>query len=175
MSGWPNRDERERLEIEGFISAYSRLPHARRLEIVSKTEMPDYVVRDVATGDEYGVELTSVYVDDRSVPDHHMPEQTGPEWIPDDKAELARYLRRLLDAVEVKIQKACQGYRQDRPLILSIYVNEYVSIWLDCEELDRLVKANDSFFEDMSPFREIVFWNLPNGGVLSATPSRVNG
>lgn len=137
--------------------------------------MPDYVVRDIETGEEYGVELTSVYLDDRSVPDHHILQQHGPVRIPDDGAELERYLDRLVDAVATKINKARKGYRQDRPLILSVFINEYISIWLDCVELDRFVNRHDSFFDGMTPFQEVVFWNLSNGGVLSAKPSATKG
>src|SRR5690606_941387 len=69
---WPNRDEREKFEIDGPIEAYERLPESRRLAIVSKGEKPDWIVADIVTGEEIGVELTSVYLDDRSVPDKHM-------------------------------------------------------------------------------------------------------
>lgn len=174
MTQWPKKDERERLEIKGFIGAYAQLPTARRLEVVTKTEMPDYVVRDIATGQEYGVELTSVYMDDRSVPDLHMREEDRPVHMPDDRPELEWYLNRLAEVVAVKIDKARKRYSQDRPLILSIYVNEYISMYLDVAELQRFVKRHDALLEGITPFQEVVFWNLPNGGVLCARPSRTN-
>lgn len=171
MTPWPRKDQREQLEVEGFIAACAQLPQPRHLQIVAKGEAPDYVVRDVATGTEYGVELTSVYVDDRSVPDHHIPEQIGPVLIPDDRAEIERYLERLLEAIAAKIKKARKGYRQDRPLVLSILINEYIAIWLDNVEIDRFVRQHESFFDDMTPFGEIVFWSRSTRIALSVTPS----
>ena len=58
---WPTRDERKRYKIQGFISNYSRLPTGRHLEVTEKRERPDYIVRDIATRNHFGVELTSVY------------------------------------------------------------------------------------------------------------------
>lgn len=174
MTQWPSKDERERLEVGGFIRAYAQLPSGRRLEVVTKGEMPDYVVRDTATHQEYGVELTSVYMDDRSVPDLHMRDEDGPVQIPDDPPALERYLSRLVEAVAVKIDKARRGYSQDRPLILSIYVNEYISIYLDALELQRFVARHDALFDSMTPFQEVVFWNLSNSGVLCVRPGKAN-
>jgi hypothetical protein len=67
-SDWPNKNEREEYEIYNFIEHYKKLP--QRIE---KREKPDYFAkiqnRDVC----FGVELTSVYLSDRSVPDEHIP------------------------------------------------------------------------------------------------------
>jgi hypothetical protein len=70
---WPLKAEREDYEIRGFIHHYVRLPHRRRLEVVERREKPDFFLRDLATGEHLGVELTSVYLSDRSVPDQHIP------------------------------------------------------------------------------------------------------
>lgn len=171
MTTWPRGPERERLEIEGFIRAYSRFPESQRFEVVTKAEMPDYIVRDVATGEELGVELTSVYLDDRSVPDVHMRDENGPVEMPQDEEELERYRNRLVAAIIDKICKARKGYDRARPLLLAIYVNEYISIYLREAELQAFVRRYDGLFEAMTPFSEVVFWNLPNGGVLRARPS----
>ena len=143
----------------------------RQLEVVSKGDMPDYVVRDVCSGQEYGVELTSVYLDDRSVPDIHMRDEAGAVPTPDDESELQRYRTRLAGAIVDKICNARGGYDRTRPLILAIYVNEYISIFLRERELKEFVTRYDGLFEAMTPFNEIVFWNLPNGGVFRAMPS----
>ena len=74
---WPNKAQRENYEINGFIEAYSRLPESRKFEIVLKGDKPDYILKDAKTGDEYGVEVTSVYQNDRSVPDAHMRDKRG--------------------------------------------------------------------------------------------------
>jgi hypothetical protein len=84
---WPSKAEAERWEIEAFLAHYSRLPDARMLEVVTKRERPDWVVRDLATRELLGVELTSVYRDDRSVPDLHQ--RDGMLRIPFLKREMA--------------------------------------------------------------------------------------
>lgn len=174
MTSWPNRELREGLEITDFIAAYSGLPGSVRLEVVRKGEMPDYVVRDVQTGQEYGVELTSVYLDDRSVPDAHMRNEPDPVWIPDDEAQLEKYRTRLVGAIIDKICKARKGYDRSRPLILSVYVNEYISIYMRASEVQAFVRRYDGVFEGMAPFSRVVFWNLPNGEVVCVKPSRRN-
>lgn len=170
MTRWPRGPEREALEITGFIEAYRRLPGSRQLEVIAKGKMPDYVVKDVRSGQEYGVELTSVYLDDRSVPDEHMRDHIRPVSIPYDEADLERYRTRLVGAIIAKICKARKDYDRARPLILAIYVNEYISIYLRERELEEFVRRYDGLFEAMTPFNEVVFWNLPNGGVFRATP-----
>lgn len=172
MTQWPKKADREELEIVGFIAAYRRLPGSRELALVAKGEMPDYIVRDIHTGQEYGVELTSVYLDDRSVPDLHMRDEEGPVPIPDNEEELERYRTRLVGAIIDKICKAREGYDLTRPLILAIYINEYISMYLAEAELQQFAERYDGVFEAMTPFSEVVFWNLPNDGVFRATPGR---
>jgi hypothetical protein len=167
---WPDRDRREAFEIAGFIAAYARLPGAVQLEVVAKGDRPDFIVRDVLSRQEYGVEVTSVYLDDRSVPDIHMREQTGAEQIPLDEAELEQYCFRLAGSILNKICKAREGYDRSRSLILAIYVNEYISLWMPLSKVDAFVKRYDDLFDAMAPFSQVVFWNLPDEGVLRATP-----
>ena len=174
MTGWPKKEEREGLEIAGFVAAYYRLPGAVRFEVVRKGEKPDYIVRAAQTGQEYGVELTSVYLDDRSVPDVHMRDDPDPVWIPEDKAELEAYRTRLVGAILDKICKARKGYDTSRPLILSVYVNEYISIYMPSSEIQAFVRRYDGVFENMAPFSKVVFWNLPNDDVVCAKPSSHN-
>lgn len=167
---WPNKTERENLEIDGFIEAYARLPEGRRLEVVSKGETPDFVVKDKQNNKEYGVELTSVYMDDRSVPDIHMKDEEGIVEIPYDKDEIEKYTKRLVAAVIDKVCKARKGYDSSRPLILAIYVNEYISIYLGKDELEEFVRRYEGVFDTVAPFAEVVFWNLGNGGVFRVKP-----
>ena len=171
---WPNKDKREQLEISGFIRSYKAIYPTVELEILDKTEKPDYVVKDKNSAVEYGIELTSVYLNDRSVPDEHIPpipnglKTVG---IPHDPNEVEEYKRRLLEAIASKIDKARKGYNADRPLILSIHVNEHRAIFMDTrEEWKKLVMDNEELFDDMHPFTEIVFWNLANGGVFCVKP-----
>jgi len=170
---WPDKASREDFEIDGFIKAYAKLCGSPKLSIVQKGEKPDFVVKEPGSGKEFGVELTSVYSNDRSVPDVHMVDVPAGELvdIPYDKQELQAYEARLISAIADKIRKARSGYETSRPLILSVYVNEYVSIYIGKAELDDLVSRHQSFFDAMAPFAEVVFWNLGNGGVYQVRPS----
>ncbi len=168
---WPDKHVREEFEIKGFIESYSRLPQGIQFQIVTKNECPDYVVKDIKTDEEYGVELTSVYRDDRSVPDVHMEDGNGLVEIPYDKNELQQYEKRLIAAVIDKVCKARKGYETERPLILAIYVNEYIGIYLGKDELESLVKRYEGVFDSVTPFSEIVFWGLGNGGVFRVRPN----
>jgi hypothetical protein len=169
-SDWPNKAQSEPWEIEGFLRAYERLPGGRTLEIVSKGDRPDYKVIDRTTGDGFGVELTSAYVDDRSVPDKHKILHCELVDIPFDQLEIDQYKQRLVSAVETKVQKARRGYDTGRPLILSVYVNEYIAIYLTRNDLETMIRVNQSLFDEMTPFVKVVFWNLPNGDVFSVCP-----
>lgn len=173
MSQWPTREEREVREIEGFIQNYCRLKHGRKFEIVEKQEKPDYIVKDVMTGEHFGVELTSVYLSDRSVPDEHIPAMqrkgvtAGNSY---NEEEIKQYEIRIMEAIQSKVSKARKGYNTTYPLILSIYVNEYRAIFMDTDDWKYLVERNKSIFDIVGPFNEIVFWSLANNDVLSVIP-----
>lgn len=172
---WPNKQGRETFELAGFIGAYARLPGGRSFTVVSRGDKPDAVVRDTASGEEFGIELTSVYSDDRSVPDLHIPGSEGASSstdIPFSKKAISAYQERLLSAIRNKVTKASRGYDLSRPLVLSIYVNEYISINLAQSELETMVATNEALFDAMEPFSEVVFWNLGNGGVLRVCPGK---
>lgn len=168
---WPNKEEREDFEISEFLEAYARLPEARQFKVVSKSETPDFVVRASDTGEEYGIELTSVYLNDRSVPDGHMPAHEGAVDIPYDEEKIKQYMRRLVAAIIEKVCKARKGYDPSRQLILTIYVNEYNGIYLNKQKLEAFVYRYEYLFDVMAPFTEIVFWNLGNDGVFQVKPS----
>jgi hypothetical protein len=169
-SQWPHKSEREQFEISKFISAYSKFPHGRMFVIDSKQETPDYFLKDSNTGDIYGVELTSVYKNDRSVPDEHMKPINGWEDIPDDPILLAKHNQRLIETVKIKVQKARKHYDTSYPLILAVYINEYISIYMEESDWGELVSKNENVFDDMAPFSEIVLWNLGNDSAMSITP-----
>lgn len=172
---WPNKEQREKLEIRGFIEAYARLPDRRRLQVLAKGEKPDYRVRCEETGAELGVELTSVYLSDRSVPDEHIPSLSGPSRtveLPFDRDKLEKYKLRLMDAVRAKVAKARAGYDCSTPLLLAVYVNEYVGIHLTQNDLEDLAKRFEADFDCMAPFTEVIFWNLPNEGIFQVRPGQ---
>jgi len=170
---WPNKEEREGFEINKFIESYKKLPSDRSFKIVGRGDLrfagPDYVVEDAKTGEYFDIELVSVYLDDRSVPDVHMKSSEEMVPIPYDEGEVENYKRKLVQAIREKIEKAIL-YDKRYPLILSVYVNEYISIHMDREDFESLVRANEGPFDRMQPFSEIVFWPLPDEGVFSVRP-----
>jgi len=91
---WPSKDEAERWEIENLIRHCQQFPGATTFEIIRKGERPDWIVRDQTTGALVGIELTSVYLHDRSVPDIHW--RDGMMNIPYELTEVAAYGRRWL-------------------------------------------------------------------------------
>lgn len=162
---WPDKNASEDWEINKFLKVvYACIHPERALRIEKKREKPDYLVVDVATGKRFYVELTAVYLDDRSVPDKHKPAFEvlvgTPIIITLDRVEVERYKTRLVKAVQDKIHKARKGYDTSLPLILSVYVSEYV--FLTGCDLNDLVSCNGEIFNDITPFHEVVFWNLAN-------------
>ena len=170
---WPDKNNRELWEINGFIKHYKKPPNGKAFEIVgqnlSDKAGPDYVVKDIVTGECFGIELTAVYLDDRSVPDVHIKGCDGLEEIPYEPDEVEEYKKRILESIAKKVQKAAK-YDKKFPLMLSVYVNEYISIYMDGGDFQSLVTENESLFDGMQPFSEIVFWPLPNEEVFSVRP-----
>lgn len=163
---WPQKDAREEYEIDGFIRAYKYLPHGREFMIKSKGEKPDYILEDAKTHDLWGVELTSVYLNDRSVPDAHI-NGGDIKGIPYCENSIQEYKARIFQSITEKVEKAKAGYDLKWPLILSVYVNEYISIHMGEDAWNSFAKEHDDFWDLMSPFAEVVFWSLPNGGAFS--------
>ena len=170
-SQWPKKPEREQFEISKFISAYAAFPNGRSFVIYSKQETPDYFLKDSKTDEIYGIELTSVYLDDRSVPVEHMKPIDGWEEIPDDPAAINNHTLRLLEVIRTKVQKARKHYDTSHPLILAVYINEYISIYMEESDWSDLVRFNESTFDNINPFSEIVLWNLANESAMSIIPT----
>ncbi len=171
---WPSKDARETYEINGFIEHYSELPAGRRLVILEKRENPDYLVKDQASGEVFGVELTSAYLSDHSVPNEHLKTLNGKsESIPFNREEIEKFKNRLLEAIKTKVGKAVDSYDLTYPLILSVYVNEYRAIYMDRDEWECFITDNQIAFDAMHPFKEIFFWSLLNGDALSVTLNKL--
>jgi len=168
---WPSKTDREQFEISQFISAYSSLPNGRPFIVNSKQETPDYFLKDSKSGKIYGVELTSVYLDDRSVPDEHMKVIEGWEEIPDDPTTSEKHNLKLIETIKAKVQKARKHYHISYPLILAVYINEYISIYMEENDWVNFVSANENVFDDIAPFSEIVLWNLGNDSAMSIIPA----
>lgn len=167
-----DKSVRENWEINEFLKVYAGIHRECSPRIEKKRDKPDYLVVNVATNKKFYVELTEVYLSDRSVPDEHKPALKGLVSPPGniqfnqayrDKFEL--YKTRLIEAVRDKICKARKGYSTCFPLILSVYKNEY--LYVENCEIKELVRCNQALFDDMDPFDEVVFWNLSWGGAVS--------
>lgn len=171
---WSDKPAREAWEIEQFMNHYRRLPSGRDFEAVSRGDVhgyagPDYIVRDKCTSERFGIELTSVYLDNRSVPDIHKIEQEEVLEIPHDRAQFKLYLNRLVEAVKTKIKQS-SNYDKSNPLILSVYVNEYMSIYLERYDFEQMVRENSQVFDHISPFTEVIFWSLTAIDAMSVRP-----
>lgn len=169
---WPLKDEREEYEIYGFIEHYKRLPVGRKFTILEKRGKPDYFVKDEMSDECFGVELTSVYLDDRSVPNEHIPTLNDkPNNIPFNREEIEQYKLRIIDAIKDKVGKANTSYGLRYPLILSVYVNEYRSIFMSKKEWEQFITENADEFDAISPFTQIFFLGLANNDAFLVTPS----
>lgn len=163
---WPSREDREAWEIQRFIEHYRRLPEHRTFKIVDRQERPDWILQDIETGELVGVELTSTYLDDRSVPDLHQ--RSGQLPIPYHPEEIAGYGYRIAEAVQEKVRLARSGYEGKYPLLLSIYANEYVTLHMDAAAWESIMRGHESTFDNIAPFAEVVIWEGDpiNGRVL---------
>jgi hypothetical protein len=110
------------------------------------------------------VELTSAYSDDGSVDRQHKAPAVTPIDIDFDPAAINQYQQRVLAKIVEKVRKA-QKYERRCPLILSVYLNEYIAIYLDSRKWDAWVKQNESVFDNVQPFREVVLWPIGGGGL----------
>jgi hypothetical protein len=165
---WRNRDFRELFEINEFINHFKRL-HEIQLFIHAKSEKPDYFLQINNTKDLVGVELTSVYISNYSVPHFHMKDEF--ECIPYDEEKLFLYGQRIINAIKTKVQKATAGYDKTYPLYLSVYINEYISVYMDKEYWLNLINHNKTDFTNIQPFDEVLFWPLANNNALSIKPN----
>ena len=164
---WPSKKDREDKELEYFfrswIASDSSLSDGD-LVCVDSRERPDRIVRNRKTGREYGVELTSVYLDDKSVIDHHrlLTSRMDRELLlyPEDAR---KYRHCIAKKVREKIDKA-QSYDNQRDLILAVYLNELV-LYQDFEDELRNFMRRDPAFRDVAPFVRIVFTGIGDGVV----------
>jgi len=163
---WPSKVAQQEYEIQMFIAHYHLLPHGRKFAVVAKRDRPDYVVCDVNSGQEFGIELASAHPGDLSVPKPHGHLGSfGIQYFPD---AILKYEEQIAAAVREKVEKARGAYPTECPLILSIYTNGYAT--LSTEDWRAFVQRYEAIFNDLSPFAEVVFWPLLSGKVLSVRP-----
>ena len=165
---WPSdKKDREDKELEYFFRSWIASDSSLRdgdLVCVDNRERPDRIVRNRKTGKEYGVELTSVYLDDKSVIDHHrlLTSRMEGELLlyPEDAR---KYRHCIAKKVREKIDKA-QSYDNQRDLILAVYLNERV-LYRDFKDELRNFMRRDPAFRDVAPFVRIVFTGIGHGVV----------
>lgn len=173
---FPPKNDRESFETEGLIRHYKNLPHGRYFEVFEKDrECPDRILRDADDGSLFGVELTSVYLNGRSVPDRHLkPVPSGVEHIEYSSENVEQYKKRLLEKIQEKVKKARERYLLEYPLILSVYVNEYETLFMEQQEWEQFISQNESFFDNIAPFTEVVFWPTVNDIGFSVRPGKLS-
>jgi len=157
LEPWPTKEESEAWQIKQFVKMYGIVFPFKKFVVETKHEKPDFKIRDTTTGNYYGVELTSVYIDDQSVPIDHIPTLLGKKIFEYKDSKL--YRSRILASVKNKIQKAEKGYDTENPIILSVYLNEYIKLTKNF--IESLV--SESFIlNNIEPFKAIILWPLPN-------------
>ena len=161
---WPGKEERAKYEIAQFLRYYSQVTSKQLIvkEIRSKTKTePKFIIQDALTQQEIAVELTSVYLDDRSVPDVHMS-NIKTNTISDDPVQIAKYLTRVEEQI-VRKAKLFSRQKNSMPLMLSVYANEYISILIEEEQWDAIGKRVSV---RMAPFEMIIVWPLVDQTVM---------
>jgi hypothetical protein len=166
---WPTKNEREQWEINKALFYLSAQKGFGKLQIESKRERPDYEVKELGSGRLIGVELTSVYVSNRSVPDRHIG--PGNKWMPPNNEIRQTYFDRIIKAIMKKVALAKKGYDIYETMVLSLYINEYEDIYNDESDWKKWAKENDDILNNISPFTHIIFWPLINNSSFLIYPS----
>ena len=163
---WPlDKEDREEKELEYCLQSWAASDPSldgHDLAYVGRGEKPDRVVRNQRTGEEYRVELTAVYLDDRSAVDNHrMVRSQMTPLLSRDPAEIHAYLNCIARRVQNAVGKA-HSYDQRQDLILAMYLNEFID--LESNELERFVRQHPAF-QNIAPFVRIVFTGIGHGVV----------
>jgi len=167
MIKWPNKTRRQELELMRFVELYRKLPHGQKLElIVADRERPDCIVKAKPGNQEFGVELTSVYMSNTSVPNHHLKNASECATFKLDESLIPVYQKRMAEKVQEK-KELGKSYDLSRPLLLSVFANDHMSLEMGKSDWLVLPKIFPDVFLDIAPFKEIVFWSMADGHVLS--------
>jgi hypothetical protein len=156
-----NNKERETKEIELFLREYNNIEPGGPWVVSSHQDRPDFKIVGTTLSEERLVELTSVYLDDTSVIRDHVRRVTGPIPIPHEAHRVERYKNRIVRS----IKKKCHSFQRSfgpHGAILSLYLNEYIAIHLDEEDLLELLFVHLPRVAGNGPFKQIVLW----GGCL---------
>jgi hypothetical protein len=171
-----NKDIREDLEIEMFLRCYNE-QRKSDYTILRKRKRggPDYFIKD-SKGNILGVELSSVYKDDKVVGSEHKPEHVGNELsdIPFDSNTHEdirnHYFKRIFGKINDKRAKVKSGKHDTTyPIILLLYLNDYYIIHIDSIEWELFRNINDAYFSQIKEFKEIFLIGIRTDSYLVLT------
>lgn len=150
-------DEREAMEVELFLSEYNVIEPGGPWIVLSHEDRPDFRIISETRGEERRVEITLVYLNNKSVIREHVRRMNGPIPIPYDAGKVERYKRQLVQAVETKCHRFKRGFGTNLA-ILSLYLNDYIAIYLAEEDLLELLLLHLPRVAGSGPFNQIVLW-----------------
>lgn len=154
-----DKELREGLEIGMFLDAYNK-KCGSDFKVFQRREKPDYLIKD-SKDNILGVELTSVYINDKVVGEEHKKD--GTREIPFDlnthQDIRNRYFNRIIVKVEEKANKIKEGkYDTTHQIILSVYLNDYYVIHIDSAEWKSFIDLNNKVFSKRNEFKEVFFY-----------------
>jgi hypothetical protein len=152
-----DKQKRESYEIELFLRECNLITTGAPWTAYEHRDHPDYVLFSHPLNQRRLVELTSVYLNDKSVETEHRLRHAKPMAIPYNARKLEAYKNRILRAIERKCKTFSDGFEGEFA-ILSMYLNEYIAIYLSREELLRLVILRFHQIAGAGPFNQIVLW-----------------
>jgi hypothetical protein len=152
-----DKQKREVCEVEMFLEEYNLVASGAPWTAHEHRDHPDYVIFSHSLNQYRLVELTSVYLHDSSVEKEHRFRHEEPIAIPYDAHKLEAYRNRIVRSVERK----CATFRQEfdsQIAILSLYLNDYIAIYLSREELLELAILRFHQVAASGPFNQIAMW-----------------
>ncbi len=150
-------EEQEAKEIDLFLKVYNLFEPGGPWHASTHRDRPDFIITRKSNFEERAVELTSVYLDDKSVARDHVRRVRGPIAIPYDARKVERYKARIIRAVEKKCRSFADGFG-GQTAILSVYLNEYIAIHMSQEDLFELLLIHLPRVAGRGPFHQIVLW-----------------
>jgi hypothetical protein len=156
----PCQKAREAEQVAMFMNLAASWPRPRKFIEVgradSESDGPDYVIEDIETGRRFGLELTQVFLNDRSVPERHRTLHTyfNPPSREDGQADA--YAGAVKTAILKKGEKA-KRYDRSNPLWLFASLEEPEARFLGQTHVRELfaLKELDAALEN---FSQIFLW-----------------
>jgi hypothetical protein len=149
--------EQEAKEIDLFLKVYNLIEPGGPWHASTHRDRPDFIITSESNFEERAVELTSVYLDDKSEARDHVGRGRGPIAIPYDARKVERYKARIMRAVEKKCRSFADGF-EGRTAVLSVYLNEYIAIHMSQEDLFELLLIHLPRVAGRGPFNQILLW-----------------